>query len=81
MGASEYLTLAGESARTEMGGLRVPRFELTIDGVRPENSVLRDIVARPDHYRAVAAQGPAFAAAVHDGRLSAAALAGFLGRA
>jgi hypothetical protein len=42
-------------------------------------AVLRDVVARPEHYRAIAAQGPAFAAAVHDGRLSATALAGFLG--
>ena len=44
MDADEYLTLARESARTGIGGFRVPRFELTIDGVRPENSVLRDIV-------------------------------------
>jgi len=43
------------------------------------DQVLRDVVARPQHYRRIAAEGPAFAAAVHDGRLSAKALAPFLG--
>jgi phage protein D len=44
MDAEQFLTLAQESARTALGGFRVPRFELTIDGVRPENHVLRDII-------------------------------------
>lgn len=42
------------------------------------DNVLRDVVARPEHYRAIAARGPDFTAAVHDGRLSAAALKPFL---
>lgn len=40
----QFLTLKRESARSALGGLRVPRFELSIDGVRPENHILRDIV-------------------------------------
>lgn len=62
----------------DASGLEIPIVSATPATLE---QVLRDIVARPDHYRAIAAQGPAFAAAVHDGRLSAAALAGFLGRA
>lgn len=62
----------------DASGLEIPIVSATPATLE---SVLRDIVARPDHYRALAARGPAFAAAVHDGRLSAAALAGFLGRA
>lgn len=42
--------------------------------------VLRDIVDRREHYREIAAAGPVFAAAVHDGRLSAEVLRPFLGR-
>ncbi|MGM7672157.1 hypothetical protein [Microbacterium sp. A93] len=41
--------------------------------------VLRDIIARPEHYREIARLGPGFADAVHDGRLSAEVLAPFLG--
>lgn len=44
MKADQFMTLSRESARAPMGGLRVPRFELAIDGVRPENHILRDIV-------------------------------------
>lgn len=43
MAVVEYLTLPQESA-TNAAGFRVPRFELTIDGVLPENRVLRDII-------------------------------------
>lgn len=41
-------------------------------------SVLRDIAARPEHYRAVAAAGPGYASRWHDGRHSVAALGEFL---
>lgn len=41
---AELRTLGQESARPEIAGFRVPRFELTIDGVRPEHEVLRDIL-------------------------------------
>lgn len=61
----------------DASGLEIPIVSATPATLE---GVLRDIVARPAHYRAIAAQGPAFAAAVHDGRLSAVALAGFLGR-
>lgn len=44
-------------------------------------SVLRGILADPGRYRTTAAEGPAFIADVHAGRLSAAALRGFLGLA
>jgi len=62
----------------DASGLEIPIVSATPATLE---GVLRDIVARPDHYRAVAAQGPAFAATMHDGSRSAAALAGFLGRA
>lgn len=42
--------------------------------------VLRDVAARPDHYRDVAAAGVGFVQSVHDGRRSAEALADFLDR-
>lgn len=41
--------------------------------------VLRDVASRRDDYREIARRGPEFVHAVHDGRASAAALAGFLG--
>lgn len=41
-------------------------------------AVLDDIVARPEHYRRIASRGPAYVAAVHDGRLSAQVIAPFL---
>lgn len=41
-------------------------------------ALLRDVVARRDHYRAFAADGPHFARQVHDGRVMAAALEPFL---
>jgi phage protein D len=44
MKPDQFRSLAGESARTEIGGFRVPRFELLIDGVPPAAQVLRDVV-------------------------------------
>lgn len=41
--------------------------------------VLRDIAARPEHYRTIAAEGPGYAGRWHDGRQSVAALGEFLG--
>lgn len=40
---------------------------------------LRDVVARREHYSAIASEGPEFVRAVHDGRFSASVLAPFLG--
>ena len=40
--------------------------------------VIRDVLANRDHYREVAAQGPAFWEQYHDGRYSVAQLGGFL---
>ncbi len=59
-----------------MTGRELPIVEATPDTLI---EVLADVRDRPDHYRAIAAQGPAFASEVHDGRRSAAALAPFLG--
>jgi hypothetical protein len=56
-------------------GLELPVVEATPDTI---GAVLRDIVARPEHYREVAARGPMFVAAAHDGTLSAAVLRDFL---
>lgn len=56
-------------------GLEVPVVQATVDTL---DAVLADIVERPDHYRAIAATGPAFAARVHDGDASADALRSFL---
>lgn len=61
----------------DASGLEIPIVSATPATLE---GVLRDILARPEHYRALAAQGPAFAAAVHDGAHSAAVLADFLGR-
>lgn len=60
----------------EVTGLDVPVVEATPATLE---AVLRDVVARRDHYRQIAARGPAFAAAVHDGALSARVLTPFLG--
>ncbi|MCD2444068.1 hypothetical protein LQ757_17430 [Agromyces sp. SYSU K20354] len=59
--------------RTE---LELPIVEARADGLEV---VLRDVVAERERYRAVAATGPAFVRAVHDGRRSAQALGAFLG--
>ena len=45
----------------------IPIPEVTVDTLE---GVLRDIVGRRDHYRAVAAQGPEFVRRLHDGRFS-----------
>ncbi len=60
----------------EATGLELPVVSATPDSLE---SVLRDVVTRPEHYREIAARGPAFAAAVHDGAYSARVLAPFLG--
>lgn len=44
MAIAEFRTLAQESVRPELAAFRVPRFELRIDGVRPQHGVLRDII-------------------------------------
>lgn len=59
-------------------GLEIPIVSATPATLE---AVLRDVVARPELYREIAAQGPEFVRAVHDGGLSAASLAPFLGRA
>lgn len=59
-------------------GLEVPMVSATPGTLE---QVLRDAVARRDHYRAIAAEGPVFTAAAHSGGPTAAALAAFLGRA
>lgn len=56
-------------------GLDVPVVEATPASLA---SVLTDIANRPEHYRAIAASGPDFAARVHDGAASAEALRPFL---
>lgn len=63
-----------EHVRT-VTGLDVPVVQATVETL---DAVLSDIVDRPDHYRAVAAAGPDFAARVHDGDASAEALRPFL---
>jgi hypothetical protein len=57
--------------------------DLPVVQADPESleSVLRDILARRDHYRGIAAAGPPFVAEVHDGARSARALSSFLGAA
>lgn len=52
-------------------GMALPIPETTIDTVE---EVLRDIVARRDHYRAVAAQGPEFVRRLHNGDFSSTVL-------
>ncbi|WP_166983925.1 glycosyltransferase family 1 protein [Paramicrobacterium fandaimingii] len=61
--------------------LSVTGRDLPVQSVTPARleERLRDVVSRREHYRAVAAEGPAFVKAVHDGRFSATVLAPFLG--
>lgn len=59
-------------------GLEVPIVEADPETVR---EVILGLVTDRDRARAVAADGPAFVRAVHDGRLSATVLSGFLGAA
>jgi len=60
----------------EAAGVELPVVETSAAELEAR---LREIAAAPERYRAIAARGPAFAREVHDGRRSAAALAGFLG--
>lgn len=59
-------------------GLEAPVVEATPDTI---GEVLRDVAARPDHYRAIAQRGPEYVEAVHNGVLSARVIAPFLGKA
>ncbi len=59
-----------------ISGLDVPIVEATPDTIE---EVLRDVAERTDHYRSIAASGPAFVDAVHGGRLSSEVLRSFLG--
>lgn len=56
-------------------GLEIPIVSATPASLR---EVILDVLARPGHYREIAAAGPAFVAAVHDGGRSARAMARFL---
>jgi len=57
-------------------GLDVPVLEATPDTLA---AVVEGVLARPEAHEILAARGPAFVAAVHDGRFSAEVLAPFLG--
>lgn len=72
------LSYVGESVRERVRQER--HLELPIVEVTPATleSTLRDVLARRDHYRAVAAEGLPFVRAVHDGTASAKALRDFL---
>ncbi|WP_353988419.1 glycosyltransferase [Ruicaihuangia caeni] len=59
----------------EVIGRDLPIVEATASTLE---QVLRDILAEPDRYRGLAAEGPAFVADAHDGRRSAEALREFL---
>lgn len=58
-----------------VSGLEIPVVQATADTLE---DVLRDIVARPAHYRDVAALGPDFVRTLHDGAYSASVLGSFL---
>lgn len=60
----------------EVSGVAAPVVEATPDTLE---DILRDIAARPDHYRGIAAEGPAYVERVHNGDLSARVLSPFLG--
>ena len=59
----------------ERHGIELPVVQAT---PRTLEAVLLDMLDRRDHYRGVAAAGAAFARSVHDGRVSADVLRGFL---
>lgn len=64
------LTALTPQVRAEVerhAGMPIPIPAASIDTLE---DVLRDIAARRDHYRAVAAQGPEFVRRLHDGRFS-----------
>lgn len=56
-------------------GREIPVVEATIDSLE---SVLLDVLARRDHYRGIAATGPAFVNGLHNGSATAEALRPFL---
>lgn len=58
-------------------GLEPPIVEATPDTL---GEILRDVALRPDHYREIALRGPEYVRRVHNGELSARALAPFLGK-
>ncbi|MCR2824033.1 hypothetical protein NQ160_00660 [Microbacterium sp. zg.Y909] len=60
----------------DVTGLEVPVVEATPATL---HDVLHDVIERPEYYQAIAARGPGFVGAVHDGALSARVLAPFLG--
>ncbi len=64
------LTALTPAVRAEVerhAGMPIPIPEVTVDTLE---DVLRDISARREHYRAVAAQGPEFVRRLHDGSFS-----------
>ena len=60
----------------ERTGLELPVHETTLESLERD---LRRAAVEPEAFEALKAAGPAFVEEVHDGRLSAAALAPFLG--
>jgi len=69
----------GDGARAHIRrttGLELPVVEARAHGLE---ATLREIVRERERFASVAADGPAFVEALHDGRRSAAALAPFLG--
>jgi len=69
----------GEPTREHVAaatGLELPVLESRAAGLE---TLLRDVAAEPERFQALAAAGPGFVRAVHDGRRSAEALSGFLG--
>lgn len=73
------------AGRLVLAGLHGTRAKMPEDppivDVSPDTiaDVVRDIAAHPENYRARAHAGPGFVERWHDGRVAAAALAGFLG--
>ncbi|QIM15887.1 hypothetical protein G7067_04765 [Leucobacter insecticola] len=64
------LAHVSEQVRSEVerhAGFPLPIPETTLDTIE---GVLRDIVTRRDHYRAVASRGPEFVRALHNGEFS-----------
>jgi hypothetical protein len=59
-----------------VSGIDVPIVQATPDTIE---DVLLAIIANPDSFGELAARGPSFVRAVHDGALSAEVLAPFLG--
>ncbi|MDR6866312.1 hypothetical protein J2Y69_000904 [Microbacterium resistens] len=62
-----YLTDAVRREVDRQAGMPIPIPEVTVDTLE---DVLRDIAARREHYREIAAQGPEFVRRLHDGRFS-----------